>query len=139
LACSAATFGRLHPQLSEHARGRIREDDPDKGAWADEAVAEAVIDMMADLNMVDLINESERRKFTINPEFKNLIIETAKERYQESDKDLDQYVLQLVLISLLEKISQEACTVASIALLTEMNKVVHELLDLPGLLATIER
>jgi hypothetical protein len=128
-----AGFIRNFRRMQEEQRD---EDDPDKGSWANEAIAEAVIDMMADLNMVDLKHKNGQRSLTINAEFKDFIRGNGGEVDEESTEDMDEYVLQLVLISLLKKISYEAGTGASISVLTEMSSIVYTLLDLRKFLAS---
>jgi hypothetical protein len=60
--------------------GRLQEEtrdsEPGDSSWANEAVAEAVIDMMIDLDMVKRTREN-RRKFYINPKFRKVIVEDA--------------------------------------------------------------
>jgi hypothetical protein len=122
-------------------RGMQEEDrddnDPDKGRWATEAIAEAVVEMMVHLKMVDLTLRDGLRAVTINPNFKNSLLDKAEEMGSAAPDEAEEYVDHLLLVSLLTQIKKEAACGVSVAVLAEMAPIVYGMLNLDELVTFI--
>lgn len=106
------------------------DDDPDRGLWAGRAATEAAIDMMVDLNIVNLKGNRTLQNFIINPDFKKIVVDTAEEMGKAAANEAEEYVTELIVTSLLKQIGKETGWGASVAVLAEMAKTVHVMLDL---------
>jgi hypothetical protein len=128
----------------EHLAGFIRnfrgmqeedydDNDPDRGLWATAAIAEAVLEMMASLNMINLTLHRDLRAATINPDFKTSVLDNAEEMGSAAPDEAEDYVDYLLLSSLLKQIEKEAACGVSVAVLAEMAPIVYAMLDLDKL------
>lgn len=123
-------------------RGMQEEDyddnDPDKGLWATVAITEAIVEMMVNLNMVDLTLHRDLRAATINPDFKNSVLDNAEEMGSATPDEAEDYVDYLLLSSLLKQIEKEAACGVSVAVLAEMAPIAYTMLNLKELVTFIK-
>jgi hypothetical protein len=129
-----AGFVRNFRSMQEEDRD---DNDPDKGLWATAAVTEAVVEMMVNLKMVDLALKCGLRAVTINPDFKNFVLDNAEEMGSAAPDEAEDYVDYLLFGSLLKQIGKEAACGASIAVLAEMAPIVYGILNLDELVTFI--
>jgi Domain of unknown function (DUF4365) len=128
-----ARFVRNFRRLQEE----IRDSEPGEGLWADEAVLEAVMDMMVNLDMLEPVRRA-GRAMIITPQFRQLIIDTAEEIPDKPIAEVDEYLMHMILRSVLQWISRITTSAVSISLLTEMVGVVEHALELRKFRASLE-
>jgi hypothetical protein len=109
--------------------------------WVDEAVNEAIIDMMADLNMLDIVGK-ERTVF-VNAAFQDLLCAGIKASEISNDPDsseVNDFLGQIIIQALLKQIQYATGGLPSTtALLEEMTRVVYVVMNMSALVDSFRR
>jgi hypothetical protein len=125
----------------EHLAGFIRNyrgieaerydpDDPDNTLLAVDAVAEAVMDMMSNLKMINYSFDSGDLEINFQPSFEELIMYNVRKMQDRTIDEADSDLRELVMLCVIGQISLITGCGAPFPVIAEMSRVIKVILNL---------